>query len=102
MEVTLVTIQVMSAIRIYSGVAPEPGSTMVVKGPLKQYNELWPGWGEEMGIMMDLWGFLKDRSWAGFPGEEVRDIDDFLTADDKRSVIKTEAAFQALDWKKII
>ena len=85
-----------------SGLAPHAGSTMVLKVSPKQYSELWPGWGEEMGVMMDLWGDLKDRSWDGLPGDYVQDIDDFLSVEDRKSVIKTEAAFRALDWKKII
>jgi hypothetical protein len=55
-----------------------------------------------MGVMVDMWGVLKDRSWAGLPGDQVQDIDDFLSQDDKNAVIKTEAAFRALDWKSVI
>jgi hypothetical protein len=42
-----------------------------------------------MGLMMDLWGVLKDRSWAGLPGDHVQDTDDFLSVDDKKSIVKT-------------
>ncbi|KAJ5760455.1 hypothetical protein N7520_007611 [Penicillium odoratum] len=85
-----------------SGLAPSPGSTMVVKISLDEYSKLWPGWGEEMGLMMDLWGVLKYNSWGGLPGDNVRNIDEFLSAEDKKKVIKTEAAFKALDWKPVI
>jgi hypothetical protein len=62
---------------------------MVVKVSLESYNKLWPGWGKEMGLMMNLWGVLKDRSWAGLPGDHVQDTDDFLSVDDKKSIVKT-------------
>ncbi|GIJ90513.1 hypothetical protein Asppvi_009469 [Aspergillus pseudoviridinutans] len=85
-----------------SGLSPSAGSTMVVKVSLHEYSQLWPGWGEEMGSMMAMWSALRERSWAGLDGDHVLDIDNILSADDRKSVIKTEAAFRALDWKKIL
>ncbi|KAF7167267.1 hypothetical protein CNMCM5623_000629 [Aspergillus felis] len=64
--------------------------------------QLWPGWGEEIGSMMAMWSALQERSRAGLDGDHVLDIDNILSADDRKSVIKTEAAFRALDWKKIL
>ncbi|KAG2419247.1 hypothetical protein HFD88_004042 [Aspergillus terreus] len=85
-----------------SGLSPSAGSTMVVKVSLHEYSQLWPGWGEEMGSMMAMWSALQERSWAGLDGDHVLDIDNILSADDRKSVIKTEAAFRALDWKKVL
>jgi uncharacterized protein YbjT (DUF2867 family) len=36
-----------------------------VKIDSASYNALWPGWSEEIGLMMQLWEELGDRSWSG-------------------------------------
>jgi hypothetical protein len=42
---------------------------------------------------------LQERCWDDLDGDHVLDINNILSADDWKSVIKTEAAFRALDWK---
>jgi hypothetical protein len=29
------------------------------------FNALWPGWSEEMGIMMEFWDWAQEKSWSG-------------------------------------
>jgi len=62
-----------------------------VDGPT--FNAIWPGWSEEMGVMMEFWENAKDRSWTG---EE-----NILTREDlgvKDGVIGLETAFAALTF----
>lgn len=40
----------------------------------KAYNQLWGIWSEEMGIMMQLWAAVREKSWSG--------VDRLLTRDD--------------------
>ncbi|KAK4139152.1 uncharacterized protein C8A04DRAFT_33379 [Dichotomopilus funicola] len=35
------------------------------------YRELWPLWGEEMGVMMDFWEWARENSWTLPGGEKV-------------------------------
>ncbi len=35
------------------------------------FRELWPLWGEEMGVMMELWDEFRERSWTDAEGREV-------------------------------
>jgi hypothetical protein len=44
--------------------------TDYVQISLADYDRLWPGWGLEMGLMMEFWGEYGDKSWTG---------EDFLT-----------------------
>jgi len=32
---------------------------------LEEYDNVWPMWGREMGVMMQFWGEYKDKSWSG-------------------------------------
>lgn len=54
-----------------------------------------------MGVMMELWDHLKDRSWDGLSGDRVEDINNFLSDEDKKSLVRTEAAFKALNWDMV-
>jgi hypothetical protein len=74
---------------------------MVVKISMQQYCQIWPGWGDEMGVMMELWDHLKDRSWDGLSEDRVEDINKFLSDEDKKSLVRTEAAFKALNWDMV-
>jgi uncharacterized protein YbjT (DUF2867 family) len=40
-------------------------SAQYIEIPEESYMALWPGWAEEMGLMMQLWEVLGDRSWTG-------------------------------------
>ncbi|GAB1315450.1 hypothetical protein MFIFM68171_05660 [Madurella fahalii] len=35
------------------------------------YREIWPLWGEEMGVMMEFWDEYKERSWIDVEGRKV-------------------------------
>lgn len=35
------------------------------------YREIWPLWGEEMGVMMEFWDEYKEKSWVDVEGRKV-------------------------------
>ncbi|ROV93615.1 hypothetical protein VMCG_08041 [Cytospora schulzeri] len=45
--------------------------SVYVKTDVNTYNALWPGWSEEMGVMMQAWEYLKEKSWTSAHGEEI-------------------------------
>jgi hypothetical protein len=65
--------------------------TEYVEITLDQFDSLWPMWGKEMGMMMQMWGDLGDNSWSG---EEI------LTKEDLgiTQLTSTEAWFKTADW----
>ncbi|KAK3902311.1 hypothetical protein C8A05DRAFT_44249 [Staphylotrichum tortipilum] len=57
------------------------------------FRELWPLWGEEMGVMMELWDEFRERSWTDAEGREV------LTKEDLgvQGLQSLEEAFKGLE-----
>ena len=56
------------------------------------FNALWPGWSEEMGVMMEFWDSARDKSWSG----EAR----IITAADLgvKDLVGAKEAFAALKF----
>jgi hypothetical protein len=54
-------------------------------------------WGREMGIMLEFWDELKERSWSGdnvVGGEELGiEVDKLVTL---------EEAFKEIDWNSVL
>lgn len=66
--------------------------TEYVEVSLEQYDRILPGWGNEMGIMMQYWAEVKDRSWSG---------EELLTRQSlgiSASFVETEEALAAINW----
>ncbi|KAI9650251.1 hypothetical protein NHQ30_000264 [Ciborinia camelliae] len=62
---------------------------------LEDYDRLWPKWGKEVALMLQLWEVAKEKSWA---------MNDLLTCDDfgmKDRLVGMEAVFRDLDWSTL-
>jgi len=71
-------------------------TTLVQVTHLQEFDNVWPNWGHEMGIMMEFWGEAREQSWSG---------EDFLTKEDlglKHQFVGIEAALKGMDWKAIL
>jgi hypothetical protein len=59
---------------------------------LKSFDNVWPKWGHELGIMMQFWEEYGENSWSG---EEV------LTSEDlgvKGPLVGIKETFENTDW----
>jgi len=59
------------------------------------FNNMWPMWGQEMGVMMQFWNEAGDRSWSG---------EDVLTKEDlgiKEEFVKVEDAYKRMNWSAL-
>jgi len=63
---------------------------------LEEYDNIWPAWGKEMGVMMDFWGDFKEKSWSGEDALTRKDLG--ITGD----FAGAEAAYKAIDWKTVL
>jgi hypothetical protein len=65
--------------------------TEYVQCTLEEFNRLWPIWGQEMGLMMEMWGELGSKSWSG----------EKLVSNEALGITglkNTESFFKAADW----
>jgi len=70
--------------------------TEYIQISLKEYNRLWPMWGQEMGVMMEFWGEYKDKSWSG---------EDLIRKEDLGVVgklVTTEEAVASFDYTSVL
>jgi hypothetical protein len=70
--------------------------SVYVQTSLEEFDQVWPMWGQEMGIMMKFWEEAKEKSWSG---EEI------LTADDlgvKDGLVGSKEAFSRIDWTNVV
>lgn len=69
-----------------------------VQTSLEDYNNVWPVWGLEMGIMLKLWDEITDKSWTDEGG--------VVTKDDLRIDTKNLAGFKGamaeMDWTALL
>jgi hypothetical protein len=61
-----------------------------------EYDNVWPKWGREMGVMMQFWGEERDNSWTG---QEVLTTKDLGLEGEKFAGI--EEAYGGIDWKAL-
>jgi hypothetical protein len=73
-------------------------STVYIPGTLEAYNELFPAWGLEMGVMLQFWEAVGDASWSR-PGATLLRKQD-LGIDTARFT-GLDAAWAQIDWKKL-
>jgi hypothetical protein len=64
---------------------------------LEEFNNVWPNWGHEMGVMMKLWEEVGDKSWSG---EDYLTKEDLGIAGEKFSTIAE--TFKEMDWTAIL
>jgi hypothetical protein len=63
---------------------------------LEAFNDVWPMWGHEMGVMMKFWEEMQEESWSG----EV-----VLTKEDlgiKSGLVGAEQSFKNVDWSTVL
>ncbi|KUI52594.1 NmrA-like family domain-containing protein 1 [Cytospora mali] len=65
-----------------------------VKTDADAYRALWPGFSEEISVMMQAWELLKEKSWKGAHGEEI------LTKEDLgiTGLVGLEESFKTLNF----
>jgi hypothetical protein len=59
------------------------------------WDKLWPLWGAEMGVMMEFWNDVQDRSWTSNDQEVITKKE--LGIKDSELVFPKEA-FASMDW----
>jgi len=63
---------------------------------LKEYDGVWPGWGQEMGVMMEFWGAAGDKSWSG---EDILTAKELGVEAPKEGFVSAEEAYKSLSWE---
>jgi len=66
-------------------------------GSLEEYDNVWPKWGREMGVMMQFWGEFGERSWSGQDLLTVKEL-----GLEKAGFVGVEEAYGKFDWGSII
>jgi hypothetical protein len=87
-------IPVAEILEIWS-LATEKPAVYVQVSSLKAFDNVWPKWGHELGIMMQFWEEYGDDSWSG---EEV------LTSHDlgiKGPFVGIKETFENTDWSSL-
>lgn len=86
---------VKEIVQLWSKVSGKPAEFVSVS--LGHYDSLWPKWGREVGLMLQLWDVARERSWVGEDGEKV------LTKDDLgvKGLVGMEEYFGSCDWSSI-
>lgn len=69
-----------------------------VETSLEQFNSVWPGWGQEMGVMLSAWSELRERSWSGEEG--ILTKEDLGIAGEKFA--GTKEVYAKMDWKALL
>lgn len=77
-------------LEIWSHAAKKPA--VYVQVSLDDYDNVWPGWGYEVGVMLQFWEEYKENSWSG---------EKFLTSEDlgiKGKFAGLRETFERPDW----
>ena len=70
-------------------------STAYVQTSLEEFDQVWPMWAREMGVMMQFWEEYGENSWSG---------EDFLTSKElgiKEKFAGIKETFEESDWSFI-
>lgn len=77
-------------VNLWSEVSGKPAEYIQV--PLEHYNNLWPKWGHEIGLMLQFWETAREKSWSA--DEPVLSKEDLNIS----GLVGTKEVFSALDW----
>jgi hypothetical protein len=69
--------------------------SVYVQTSLEGFNEVWPMWAQEMGLMMKFWEEYGENSWSG---------EDFLTSKElgiKEKLVGVKETYKTTDWSYI-
>ena len=78
-------------LEIWSEATKKPAVYVQVSS-LKEFDNVWPKWGHELGIMMQFWEEYGESSWSG---------EEFLTSKDlgiKETFVGIRETFENTDW----
>jgi hypothetical protein len=70
--------------------------TAYVQTSLEEFSALWPMWGLEMGLMMKVWGDVREGSWSG---EELLTKEDLGIEGEK--FVGVKGAYEEMDWSAL-
>ena len=85
------TLSIGEILEIWSEVTKRPAVYVQVSS-LQEFDNVWPKWGNELGIMMQFWEEYGENSWSG---EEI------LTSKElgiKEAFIGIRETFEKTDW----
>lgn len=78
-------------LQTWSEVTGKP-SVYVKVATLKEFDNVWPNWGNEMGVMMQFWEEYGQNSWSG---------EDYLTSKElgiKEKFFGIKETYESTDW----
>jgi hypothetical protein len=65
---------------------------------LEDFANVWPGFGQEMGIMMAMWNELREKSWSGEEGIVTgKDL-----GIDPKELTTVKDAYKEMNWEAIL
>ncbi|KAH0557153.1 hypothetical protein GP486_005054 [Trichoglossum hirsutum] len=70
--------------------------SVYVQTSLEEFDQVWPMWGREMGVMMKYWEEAKEKSWSG---EEIVRPNDLGVKD---GLVGSTEAFSRIDWTGVL
>ena len=88
------TIPIGKILEIWSEVTRKPAVYVQVSS-LEQFDNVWPKWGHELGIMMQFWEEYGENSWSG---EEVLSSKDLGI---KETFVGIRETFENTDWSSL-
>ena len=83
-------------LKLWSKATGKPSVYVEAKN-LEEYDSIWPNWGREMGVMMQLWEEVGEKSWSG---ESVLTKEDLGIQNEK--FVGIEETFKSMDWSAIL
>jgi len=86
---------VKETVQLWSKVSGKPAEFVSVS--LEHYDGVWPKWGREVGLMLQFWDVMRERSWESGEGERV------LTKEDLgvQGLVGMEEYFGSCDWSLV-
>ena len=87
------------SLQVWGKESGKADQTAFVQISFDDYEVLWPKWGTEMGIMLEFWGVVKDRSWSVPTGEPLLEAADLGLSE--KDFVLPGAAWKAMDWSSV-
>ena len=80
-------------VKLWSEVSGTPAEFASIA--LDHYDNLWPKWGREVGLMLQFWDYARERSW--FADDVVIKKEDLNIT----GLVGMKAVFAAIDWTSV-
>ncbi|KAF1344378.1 hypothetical protein BDV97DRAFT_52299 [Delphinella strobiligena] len=82
-------------VHLWSNVSGKPAE--FVSTSLEHYDAVWPKWGREVGLMLQFWDQVRERSWIAGDGEMVLGKSDLGI----EGLVGMEEYFGGCDWSLV-